>query len=51
MKLFNLGEEVFDQWVRLMLIGYYLPYFIVGNADDWIKLGVTMNGVKPICKP
>jgi hypothetical protein len=46
----KISEEVFDEWIRLMLIGYYLPYFVVANADEWLKLGVTLNGVRPICK-
>jgi hypothetical protein len=47
----QISDEVFDNWIRLILFGYYLPYFIAGNIDDWMKMGVTMNGVKPICKP
>lgn len=51
MKLCNLGEEFFDQWVRLMLVGWFMPYYIMGNADEWMSLGITTNGMKPICRP
>jgi len=38
----------FDQSVKMFLIGWYTPNFIIGNADEWIKLGVTLNGIRHI---
>lgn len=36
--------------IKFGLTCYFTPNFILGNLDDWTKLGITMNGAKPICK-
>ena len=41
----------FDEYVRLFLVNWYWPNFVMGNFDDWQKLGITLNGAKPLCKP
>lgn len=38
----------FDQNVRMFLLYWYLPNFIMGNYDDWQKLGITLNGARPV---
>ena len=38
----------YDESVRWFLIWHYWPNFVMGNADDWISMGVTLNGIKPI---
>lgn len=43
-------EYCFDQWMRSMLIAYYWPNFVLGQQDEWIQMGITLNGAKPICK-
>ena len=46
-------NQYFDEAVRLWIIMYYTPYYIAGNVDNWLNLGVTLNGVKSsnICNP
>lgn len=46
----KIGEWWFDEFVREWLLIYYWPYFLAGNIDDWINLGITLNGIKPMCK-
>jgi hypothetical protein len=38
----------YDESIRLIVIYYYWPYFIMGNLDDWMKLGITLNGAHPL---
>ena len=38
----------FDESVRIFLISWYWPNFVIGNFDEWQKLGITLNGVRPI---
>jgi len=40
-----------DAYVGMWVTAWFWPYFVMGNADDWQKLGITMNGVRPICNP
>lgn len=40
----------FDQYIRYFLTCYYWPNFVLGSQDEWVKLGITLNGAKPICK-
>lgn len=42
----NMFDELARQWIML----YYWPYFVVGNLDDWMKLGMTLNGARPVNK-
>lgn len=42
-------DKLADAYVGLGVIMWFWPYFVMGNADTWQKLGITMNGVKPIC--
>jgi hypothetical protein len=48
----NLIDDSYGQWydesIRWFLIWYYWPNFVIGNVDDWIKLGVTLNGIRPV---
>lgn len=48
-NLSNIFDKMADQYVRLFLISYFWPYFVAGNIDDWIKMGVTLNGARPMC--
>lgn len=45
----QLLNNTMDEFVRLWLVSYYWPYFVLGNLDDWMKMGVTLNGVRPLC--
>lgn len=38
----------YDQSVRWFLLSWYWPNFVMGNYDDWMKLGITLNGARPI---
>jgi len=42
----------YDESVRQFLLWYYWPNFVMGNADDWMSMGITLNGMRPvtICK-
>ena len=42
----------YDEFVREWITLYYWPYFVAGNIDDWMSMGITLNGVKSssICK-
>jgi hypothetical protein len=40
----------YDELVRQWIVLYYWPYFVSGNLDNWMKMGVTLNGVRPMCK-
>ena len=42
----------YDESVRQFLLWYYWPNFVMGNADDWMKMGITLNGMRPVnlCK-
>lgn len=42
-----------DESVRLFLISWYWPNFVAGNLDDWLSMGITLNGVRSntICRP
>lgn len=36
----------FDESVKVFLFWYYWPAFVIGNYDDWMSLGLTLNGIK-----
>jgi hypothetical protein len=40
----------FDESVRWYLHLYYWPYYAAGKQDEWAKMGITLNGVRPICR-
>lgn len=42
-------NKLTDTYVGLWVTGWFWPYFVMGNAGDWEKLGITMNGAKPMC--
>lgn len=41
----------YDESIKLFLFAQFWPNFVIGNLDDWMKLGITMNGAKTLCKP
>lgn len=41
----------YDEMIKLSLTCYFMPNFVIGNLDEWMKLGITMNGAKTLCKP
>jgi len=46
-------DHLHDQIVKNFVTMWFWPYFIMGNLDDWQKLGVTLNGIRPVnlCQP
>lgn len=40
-------EDFLDMYVLIWLKMYYWPYFVAGNVDDWCKMGITLNGIRP----
>ena len=48
---YNLNEDFlcwwFDEYVKLFLIGWYWPNFVMGNYDEWASMGITLNGIRP----
>jgi len=43
-------NNLLDVQVKYFLLFWYLPYFMMGDIDSWQKMGITMNGIKPMCK-
>ena len=41
-------NQLADLYVRQFITLWFWPYFIMGNADTWTQLGITMNGARPI---
>ena len=56
---YNPIDKIFFWWwdesVRLFLVGYYWPNFVMGNSDEISRLisSVSLNGVKlhNVCNP
>lgn len=46
----EISGKLMDAYAGMWVTAWFWPYFIMGNADAWQKLGITMNGVKPMCK-
>ena len=38
----------FDESVKLGINLWFMPYVIIGSLDEWQKLGITLNGARPI---
>ncbi len=47
----EISNKLMDAYMGLWVTAWFWPYFVIGNADTWQKLGITMNGIKPICNP
>jgi hypothetical protein len=41
-------DHIHDQIVKNFVTLWFWPYFVMGNYDDWQKLGVTLNGIRPV---
>lgn len=41
-------DQLIDFQTKLFITAWFWPYFIMGNLDSWQKMGITMNGVRPI---
>lgn len=39
-----------DQYVKLGLVFYFWPIYQLGLQDEWMKMGLTLNGAKPLCQ-
>lgn len=49
LKLNNqIASDIMDAQIKFFVTAWFWPYFIMGNLDSWQKLGITLNGVKPI---
>jgi len=44
------NNQLADACVGLFITAWFWPYYVMGNLDAWQKLGITMNGIRPICK-
>jgi len=44
---------MYDQIIKNFITLWFWPYFVIGTIDEWTKLGITLNGVRPInlCQP
>jgi hypothetical protein len=40
-----------DEMARIWITAYFWPYFIMGNMDNFKEIGITLNGIHPLCKP
>jgi hypothetical protein len=47
----QVSNQIFDQCMLGVVMAYFWPYFLIGNADN-IKdiIGIHLNGIKPMCK-
>lgn len=47
------ANSIFDFYTKIFITSWFWPYYVIGNLDDWQKLGITLNGAKPInlCQP
>ena len=41
-------NNIFDFQVKIFLTLWFWPHFVMGNIDNWQKLGITLNGIRPI---
>ncbi len=46
----EISSKLMDAYAGMWITAWFWPYFLMGNADSWQKMGITMNGVKPMCK-
>jgi len=44
----KLIEFYFDQYILWSLMFYYYPLYQLGQQDEWTKMGITLNGARPI---
>ena len=44
----QLQNQVADAYVKLFITAWFWPYYVMGNLDEWQKLGITLNGARPI---
>ena len=44
----QLANNIMDANIQMLVTGWFWPYFVMGNLDSWQKLGITMNGARPI---
>jgi len=45
----EINQRITDAYVGMFVTAWFWPYFVIGNLESWQKLGITMNGLKPIC--
>lgn len=45
----EIPNKIIDAYIGLWVTAWFWPYFVMGNADTWQKLGITMNGIRSIC--
>ena len=46
----EIPNNLMDAYAGMWVTAWFWPYFLIGNADMWQKMGITMNGIKPMCK-
>ena len=44
----QLQNNLADNYVKFFVTAWFWPYYVMGNLDDWQKLGITLNGARPI---
>jgi len=49
MIFYQLTEQYIDYCTKLSLVCYFWPLYQLGQQDEWFKMGITLNGFKPIC--
>jgi len=48
MNLIQFQNQLVDLQIKMFITSWFWPYYVMGNADDWQKLGITLNGARPI---
>ena len=46
-------NNILDTYTKCLVLNWFWPYFLMGNIHEWTKLGITLNGARPInlCQP
>ena len=44
----QLQNQLADAYIKFFVTAWFWPYYVMGNLDEWQKLGITLNGVRPI---
>ena len=44
----QLQNNLADNYVKFFVTAWFWPYYVMGNLDEWQKLGITLNGARPI---
>jgi len=44
----QITDNIVDTYVKLVIISWFWPYFLISNLDNYHTKGITLNGIKHI---